>query len=228
MMRNQHNGFTLIELLIAITILSLLLLTASFSYGLISDRWNKELGQFSASARVAKHLELTQKLLEGIQSYIVVDNTKKPFFFFIGHQNSLLAVSQAGFFSGDYPEIFRLTAVEKSTGLFDLIYQSTSSEDVLLLGIEQDINFTRSLVLFTDLEQVSFSYYGWQHMHQKTDDEGRGYQANWTNNYSGIDSQYMPSKLTLNIINKGQSLLIPIELQTDVEKWLSPYFNSDT
>jgi prepilin-type N-terminal cleavage/methylation domain-containing protein len=227
-MHSQQKGFTLIELLIAITILSLLLLTASFSYGLMSTRWNKELGQFSESARVAKHLELTQKLLEGIQSFIVVDETKQPFFFFIGHQDSLLAVSQAGFFSGDYPEIFRLTVVEKSTGLFDLVYQSASSEDVLLLGTEQEIDFSHSLVLFTDVEQVSFRYYGWQHMHQKTNDEGQDYKASWTNNYSGINSQYMPSKLTLNIVNKGQNLVIPVELQTDVEKWLSPYFNSDT
>lgn len=224
---SRSKGFTLIELLIAISILSLLLFTGSYSYSLMSDRWNKELGQFSKSAQVAKHLELTQRLLEGIQSYVVVDTKKTPYFFFIGHQSSLLAVSQAGLFSGDSPEVFRLSIIEKQNGLVDLVYQSISNENILLTNTEQTIEFSKSLILFSDMEKINFEYFGWRNFTEKADDENSNYKESWTDNYSGINSQYMPSKLQFTIINSGQPLTIPITLQTDVESWLSPYFNRD-
>jgi prepilin-type N-terminal cleavage/methylation domain-containing protein len=53
---NKAKGFTLIELMISMTILSLLLFTGSYTYSLMSQRWNKELGEFSHSAKQAKHL----------------------------------------------------------------------------------------------------------------------------------------------------------------------------
>ncbi|WDE13267.1 prepilin-type N-terminal cleavage/methylation domain-containing protein [Thalassomonas haliotis] len=226
--RQKARGFTLIELMIAVTILSLLLFTASYTYSLMSTRWNKELGEFSSSARIAKHLELTQKLLEGIQSYVVRDKTDNPFFFFIGHSNSLLAVSQAGLFSGEYPEVFRLTVVEKENGLVDLIYQSLSTERFLLTRTEQVIDFSRALVLFTDVESVDFNYFGWRHYNDKSNRQQRGKNESWRSQYSGIDSQYMPSKLQLTITLAGQVLTIPVVLETDVEKWLSPYFERDS
>lgn len=225
--QSNTQGFTLIELLIAITILSLLLFTGSYSYRLLSSHWNKELGQFSTTARVAKHLTLTQRLLEGVKSHIVVDGVNIPSFFFIGHQNSLLAVSQSGLFSGSYPEIFRLTAVEKASGLVDLVYQSTSTENILLKGTEQQVNFSQSLVLFSDLDLVKFEYFGWRNFDEKSDDQNNGFKQSWHDNYSGIDSQYMPSKMRITMVLEGNSLSFPITLQTEVESWLSPYFDRD-
>ncbi|MDX2370001.1 MAG: type II secretion system protein [Colwellia sp.] len=225
---SKSSGFTLIELLISISILSMLLFTASYSYSLISSRWDKELGQFSVSQKSAKNLEITQRLLEGIQSHIVVDVNKKPVFFFVGHQDSLLAVSQSGFFSGDYPEIFRLTVVKKENGLVDLIYQSSTSENVLLTRVEQTIEFSKSLLLFSDLESIKFEYYGWRHITEKTDDDKKGFVEVWSDRYSGIDSQLMPSSLRLILTKNDKILNIPIDLQVDSEEWLSPYFERDS
>jgi len=224
----KSSGFTLIELLISISILSMLLFTASYSYSLLSSRWDKELGQFSVSQKSAKNLEMTQRLLEGIQSHIVVDKNRKPVFFFVGHQDSLLAVSQAGLFSGDYPEIFRLTVVKKENGLVDIIYQSSSTEYTLLTRVEQTVDFSKSLLLFADLEAVRFKYYGWRHISEKTDDDKKGSSEVWFDRYSGIDSQFMPSSLRLTLVKDGQELVIPIDLQINVEEWLSPYFDRDS
>ena len=193
----------------------------------MSARWGKDLGQFSRSADTAKNLELTQRLLEGIQSYIVVDKSRKPSFLFIGHPDSLLAVSQSGLFSGQYPEFFRLTVIEQSTGLLDLIYQSTSSENLLLTGTEQEIEFDKSLVLLSGLDKINFEYYGWNHLHEKTDDEGNGYKQGWKSSYSGIDSMYMPSNLRLILVHSGNSIIIPVKLADDVEKWISTYYDRD-
>jgi prepilin-type N-terminal cleavage/methylation domain-containing protein len=224
---SQNKGFTLIELMISISILSLLLFTGSYSYSLMSERWNKELGQFASSAKNYKHLELVQRLLEGVQPYVVVDNKKKPSFFFIGDNNSLLAVSRSGIFSGEYPEIFRLSTINKTNGKVDLIYQSASTESILLKGTEQSINFTHQLVLFSNLDNIQFNYYGWSHLYEKNAVDKKNKKAQWFERFSGIDNQIMPEKYSVTLTKSGQGLSIPIQLEAKPERWLSPYFKEN-
>jgi len=225
--KNQcQKGFTLIELMIAISILSLLLFTGAYSYSLMSERWNKELGQFSTSAKVAKNLDLLQRLLTGVSPFVVVDNKRKPSFFFIGASDSLLAVSNTGLFSNNYPEIFRLTSLEKENGLIDLIYQSESTENVLLTGTAQSIDFAKEIILFSDLDSVSFSYFGWENIFVKNSRSETGFKQKWQNSYSGIDKQLIPNLFTLVLVKGGESLSFPVILEADSEHWLSPYFDS--
>jgi len=222
--QRANAGFTLIELMISISILTLLLFTGSYSYSLMSERWHKELGQFSNTAKTAKHLELLQRLVEGVQPYVVVDDKKTPSLFFIGHKTSLLAVSRAGLFSGEYPEIFRLTTIETEQGKVDLVYQSASTKNSLLTGTNQEIVFDKKLVLFSDLDQVIFSYYGWPHLYVKNSDDINKKRPQWSNNYSGIDNQLMPEKYKLTLIKQGKSLTIPVTLDAKPEYWLAPYY----
>jgi len=221
---NQNtNGFTLIELMIAISILSMLLFTGSYTYSLMSQRWNKELGTFSTSAKIAKNLTILQRLIEGVQPYVVIDNKKSPSFFFIGDETSLLAVSRAGIFSGDYPEIFRLTTIENSNGLVDLVYQSASTENVLLIGTDQEINFTKKLVLFNNLEKVEFRYYGWNNLSEKSNSSENGKHKNWLPNYSGINKQLTPELINLKLTKSNSDIQISIFLDSNPEHFLSPY-----
>lgn len=220
----DKNGFTLIELMISISILTLLLFTGSYSYSLMSERWNKELGQFSNTAKTAKHLELLQRLVEGVQPYVVVDDKKKPSLFFIGSRTSLLAVSRAGLFSDEFPEIFRLTALEKESGKFDFIYQSISTEKVLLTGTNQKLVFDKEIVLFSDLDQVKLNYYGWSHLYIKNSNDKKTNKPQWFERYSGIDNQLLPEKYSITLIRNGASLFIPITLEEKPERWLSPYY----
>ena len=228
MKKKTSRGFTLIELMIAISILSLLLFTASYSYSLISSRWNKELGKFSYTAKEIKHLQHMQQLLEGIHSFIVVDKESKPFFFFIGHSQSLLAVSQSGLFSGKYPEIFKLSTIERENKTVDLVYQSVSTEHVMLKTVEQEIEFTNTLVLFEGLERIDIQYYGWNSFEEKAESSGGSNSEFWQKSYSGIDKRHMPTKISFSLISDGSSIVIPISLQHDVEKWLSPFIDKDT
>lgn len=227
-MNNRYprtQGFTLIELMITIVILSLLLFTGSYTYSILAGRWDKELGQFSQSASTAKHLELIQRLLEGVQPFVVVDGQSKPSHFFIGGNDSLLAVSRAGLFSGDYPEIFRLSTVANEDGSVDLVYQSASTQRVLLTGTEQAVSFNRRLTLFSDMERVTFRYFGWSHYLIKSNAEQNGDTPKWFERFSGIDNQMMPEQITLELLKAGQSLSIPITLPVGSERWLSPYLD---
>ena len=224
---SYSKGFTLIELMIAVSILTLLLFTGAYSYSLMSERWNKELGQFSHSAKNTKHLALTQRLLAGVMPYVVVDNKLSPAFFFIGNKSSLLAVSRSGFFSESYPEIFRLTVMEKRNGKVDLIYQSKSTQEVLLKTTEQNITFAHQITLFTDLDSVNFEYFGWQHLYIKNAIDKNGQTAKWFEQFSGIDNLLMPEKFHLTLVKEGASLSLPIVLTKDSQKWLSPYYKEN-
>jgi len=226
--KSTHNrGFTLIELMISISILSLLLFTGSYTYSLMSERWNKELGQFAQSAQNGKHLLVLQRLLEGVQTFVVVDEKQKPSFFFIGDQNSLLAVSRSGLFSDDYPEVFRLTTIEKENGKVDLFYQSISTQNFLLTGTNQNIEFTKQLILFSDLDRVSFNYFGWSSFMDKNLERDEKKHKQWFERFSGIDNQIMPEVFNLTLVNSGQELSFSIPLDTSSERWLSPYMGDN-
>jgi len=224
---NNQNGFTLIELMIAITILSLLLFIGSFSYSLMSERWNKELGQFSQTAKEAKNLEILQRLLEGVQPYVVVDKNKKPSLFFIGAKTSLLAISRSGIFETQYPVIFRLTTVNKGNGQVDLVYQSASTRNVLLKGTDQNIEFSKKLILFENLEKIELSYYGWSHLYEKSAEHKNVNNRKWFERYSGIDNQLMPEKYLITLTKNGEELSIPVQLEDKPERWLAPYFKEN-
>lgn len=226
--KKNIKGFTLIELMISISILTLLLFTGSYTYSLLHSRWDKQLGGFDANVYMARNLELLQRILEGIHPFIVVDQKKVPSFFFIGAQNSLLAVSQSGMFSENFPEIFRLTSVQQSSGKFKLIYQAISTENILLRGTEQVINFQKKITLFENLDSVNFSYLGWRNYQEKSDRHNSGHKMIWSSAYSGINTQITPQKLTLTLTKEGEKLIIPIELDSNSERRLSHYIDSDS
>ena len=101
-----------------------------------TQAWLNILPPINQSAKQAKNLILTKNLLQGIHPFIIINKqarVEKPAFFFIGSNNSLLSVSRAGLFNQKYPEIFRIKALEKENGLFDLVYQSSSTKNILLL-----------------------------------------------------------------------------------------------
>jgi prepilin-type N-terminal cleavage/methylation domain-containing protein len=223
---SREKGFTLIELMISISILTLLLFTGSYTYSLMSERWNKELGQFSQSAQLAKNIEILQRALEGIHSFVVVDKKGKPSLFFIGDSDSLLSISRSGFYSNGFPEIFRISTVKNEHGLFDLVYQAASSQHLLLTGTDQEIEFDHQITLFKDIEEATFTYYGWSSYAKKSFRAETADQANWSPRFSGIDNQIMPEKFQLTLKRLGKDLVIPIILEQNSERWLSPYIGS--
>lgn len=226
-LQSKYSGFTLIELMISISILSLLLFTGSYSYSLMSERWNKELGQFSSSAQTAKQLENLQRVLEGIQSFIVVDNKQIPSFFFVGDNKSILAVSRAGLFSGEFPEVFRLTTIEKKNGKVDLVYQSSTTESLLLIGTEQNIEFEQKITILSGLDNISIDYLGWAHLHKKNAIQQSQIDYGWSERFSGIDRQLMPEQIRVRIANEDRELYFYVYLESKPEKWMSPYIKWD-
>ena len=230
---NRARGFTLIELLITMSLLGMLVFAGSYAYSLVSSRWDKELGNFTESARFAKHLGLVQRLLEGLQPFVVTDGEKVPAQFFVGGSESLLAVSRYNAFARDpfdkVPVIFRLTRVENDEGGYDLVYQSTSTRDTLLIDTAQSIEFDVKIVLLSGLDEIRFRYFGWPSYETKNSHDPQfavQQVKRWFDRYSGLDNKLIPEKMTLQLVEGGKQITLPIMLDPESERWLLSYMDT--
>ena len=221
----KQGGFTLIELLIAISILSMLMLTASYSYSLIANRWDKVLNGYGSAQLEAKNINLLKEALEGVQGYVVTDDNAQASLFFIGHDDSLLSITRSGLFSGEYGEIFRLSVEKNSNETYSLIYQATSTERLILTKTSQSINFEHEVILLSGLSQVGFSYFGWQNTELKSGPQAQ--PGAWYNRFSGIDFKTLPTKYELVLGKQDKSIRLPVTLEQRPELLLSPYVSGE-
>lgn len=218
-----QRGFTLIELMISISILSLLLFTGSYAYSMLSERWNKELGQFSKVFQEAKNLELLQRSLEGTHPFVLIDNDKHASLLFIGGSDSVLAASRYTLHQEHGMEIFRLSSIMKDNGLIDLVYQSVSANDIFLTHPTQEIIFSNKFVLLSNLQSIDFSYYGFSHLDKKFESSSSA-SPQWYSSYSGLDSKLMPEKVKVSIRRADSSIItFYVYLQQRSERWYRHY-----
>ncbi|MFD2168188.1 prepilin-type N-terminal cleavage/methylation domain-containing protein [Thalassotalea euphylliae] len=211
------RGFTLIELMISTTILLLLMLTASYSYRIIVDRWDTVLSDFYKEEQVSKGLNIVGSVLEGVHGYIVTNDKNQPKLFFVGQNQSLLSVTSSGIFSENDVEIFRLSFIEQD-GKTNIIYQAKNTQVFLLLNTYQEIEFDYEITLFRDLDSAELRYYGWRssELIGTTD-------PSWFNDFSGLESDLFPLLIELSFLKDGKAAVIPISLDQNVSKLFSPY-----
>lgn len=222
----NNKGFTLIELLITMTILSALIFTGSYSYQLLANRWQKEIGSYSETLEVTKGVKLLHRVLKGISPYIITDIKKSPIqpgFLFIGGKERLLGVTETGIFSGKYSEVFRLSLEPKKNGLYDLVYQSTSLQSEPILTAQQTIDFTHSHVLLENVQALSFSYKGWESLPLMPLQKEQGQEAGVSDAFSGIDRQLMPIELSVNLKLNDETLEFSLNIERDALQHISLY-----
>jgi len=226
MNRSNYSGFTLVELMISLVILSLLLFTGSYSYSILAERWNSNLGSFEYTAKQSRQLNLLNSVLSSIQPLVITDKDGQPSFLFVGDQHSLLAMTNNGITQSSHPEIFRLTLVDEGGDgdTSKLLYQSVSSKNVVLKQVEQEIEFTHEIVILDDIKSFHLRYLGWRDIHEKSNANDSGALPNWYDKYSSIER-----KLTPNLIQMDSELLqgvvnISFKLPEDIENMLTPYF----
>jgi len=227
----KDSGFTLIELMIAISILSLLLYTGSYMYSTLSSRWDRELGEFNQHFEQSRSLILLQELLSGVMPFVIRDNQQAdmPTMFFVGREDSLLAVSRGGIVSTQYPEIFRLTALPTDTNKFDLVYQAASTKNVLLLNTQQEIDFEQRFSLIKNADKIEFRYFGWpsyQIKNQGTEENvNEAEQTRWFSDYSGVDNHLNPEKIEVLVTIGQQTATFAVTLDDSSQRFLEHYLS---
>lgn len=228
-MRKQQ-GFTLIELLISVTLLSLLMFTGNYVYMQLASRWNKELGSFEQNAVQTRVMYLLQNTLDGVEPYLIKNNKGRPEMFFVGGSNSLLAITKVGLIDTQNPEIFRLTAVQNPQGKYDLVYQAISGSELLLINTEQNIEFTQQKTLFTNLDEVTISYFGWQNYEEKMSymsGEDPVLKPDWQMNYSSVERRIMPEKIKITLLKNNEPFEFYSQLDSNSSYWLTNYLQAE-
>ncbi|AXT32436.1 prepilin-type N-terminal cleavage/methylation domain-containing protein [Pseudoalteromonas tunicata] len=222
----NKNGFTLIELLITTTILSLLLFLGSFSYQLLANRWDKQLGTFDRTLELTRNIELLENVISGIEPAVINDEkqgTVNYGFFFIGTESRLLSITEKGLFSKKYPEIFLLSLESAENETFNLVYQSVSTENVLLLSAQQEIVFDHRYLLLGNIKSFKLSYLGWDNIIAKSESSQTGVLSTWRDDFSGLDSQALPNEIEVFIDSERFSFSFSSDIEKNSLRYLTPY-----
>ena len=218
-MTGKLRGFTLIELLISLTLLSLIVVTGSYTYVQLASRWDKELGGFHSELLKSQRLYQLDRVISGITPYVIRSSSNKPTFFFVGSESSLLAVTSQGLQSGQ-SEVFKLSIIKNESAKLDLVYQSTSLNHMVLTSAEQVIDFEHSIILLKDINTAKFDYFGWPDLSTKIAKVSKN-GPRWFSVYSSLEKRLTPTKLRFSIDDTA----ILITLDHNANRWLS-YFKS--
>ncbi|WP_281556952.1 prepilin-type N-terminal cleavage/methylation domain-containing protein [Thalassomonas sp. RHCl1] len=227
--RKRSQGFTLIELLIVTSILSMLMFVGTYSYSLFTGKWQEDIGQFALVNREASNFQRLDIILSNIMPFVVRKDDEQPGFFFIGGKESLFAITHDGLFSQASAEAFRLSAVKREDDKYALIYQAKPLHALTINTASQSIDFSDKITLFDGLDKIEFQYFGWTSFVERSG-ANTGKNASkpqWFTIFSGLDNQTFPEKLTLSLYREEKQIDFLIALDTDVARWLSPYFNEE-
>lgn len=223
------RGFSLIEILIAVSILTALLFTGTYSYQILAQRWDKEIGKYQETVNLSRNLQLLKEALVGIKAYVVLDYDTKPAtpgMLFVGSKQRLLSVTQNGLFSGNYPEVFRLVIRPTSKNTFNLIYQSASFKDLLLFTAQQDIKFSHSYLILENIDSFEMKYLGWDSITEKNESVTSGARPTWRESFSGVDNQMMPDSISIQINYDNQMISFVLDTDKNGLRVISPYLEA--
>lgn len=188
---NKNRGFTLIELLVSMSLLSMIVLLGASAFSLFGDRWNGRLGNFDSTMRNAQNIMLVQDVLNSLIPYVVYDDKGKPIIYFEGNRNGFVAVSSKSIYShGDFA-VVRFSVVQNPNLTFNVLYEEWPMGIDMLVSISQPLNFSPPLVLFENVKEPTFRYFGWgDFMERSSDIDVR--PAYWADSYNGVKALFAP------------------------------------
>ena len=227
----QVKGFTLIEMLVSMTLLTMLLLLTMTAYSFFSERWNGRLGHYNQSLYSTKNLLITSDILQSIISYVVVDDEKKPAYYFEGNINGFVAVSNSSFAKPGIASVIRLQVTQNSDFTFNLSYQEAVMDSLLLVTHNQPLSFEQGQVLFENLTDIRMEYFGWPTRADKFYDETTGTRGQspkgWFTNYNSIERGLHPEQLKITLTSSEGTQTIHIQLNDARTTLFNNYYGED-
>jgi len=226
-----NKGFTLVEMLVSMVLLSMVLLIASNAYSLFSDRWNGRLGHFNQSVVQAKQLILVQEALKSIVSYVVNNDKEQAKFYFEGNRNGFVAVTLRSLFSPESAAVMRLQVTQNADFTYALSYQESAMTEELLINTKQSLSFSEPIVLFDNLKEVKFQYFGWPTTQSKywTIDSAiaQPEPPTWFNEYNSLAINLQPEQIKVTFTTEQGDFSLQAKLTNSVPGVLNSYTDID-
>lgn len=219
------NGFTLLELLVAVSLLSLVMMSGIYAYSAFSYRWQDELGQFKSRLENLQSFNHIQRVLENIKPYVI--HTKDSVgFLFIGKSSSIVAVRNATLFGDSNTlgsEVFKLSLVPTNQGYFNLLYQSHQLANGIIVYDTDTISYTRSKILANNVKSMNVEYSGYENVTAKYNRLEYALKLSWYNEFSGLDRALTPNSIRLTLEFDSGKVLFLVDLDSESERHLTSY-----
>jgi prepilin-type N-terminal cleavage/methylation domain-containing protein len=226
----MERGFTLLEMLVTISLLTMIILVGTSSYGLVAQRWDGQIGKFDKRIQSARDLMLVQDVLETIVPYIAYGNDNKPGIFFEGNRNGFVGVSTKSIFNKNYHSIFRLSVIQRADLTYDVLYEESPMVSDVLRSTREKVIFSERLVMFSAVKNPSFEYFGWNSVQDKSGVEGSipPKPAQWLSSYNAMDLPFPPEKIRFSFDNKDGSYEVRASISQGKIGLVSMYSGSRT
>lgn len=215
-MKKQVSGFTLIELLISISLLSMIMLLASWSFSMFIDRWEGRLGNFSQSVSESKDFILLNNIISTTMPYLIEKENSLGYYFLLT-ERTVKAVSQNGIFHTIGPVYFKLSVEKNTDGEQYLLYQEGAVSEQLAFG--QELSYSHEKVLIDQSQSIALQVLSWSSIMEKIQSEdpliNNNITSQWVTEYDAWDSKLMP--LVLRVI--WDDSVLDITLTNDQGRW---------
>ncbi|MCC5824608.1 prepilin-type N-terminal cleavage/methylation domain-containing protein [Alkalimonas sp.] len=208
----HSRGFTLIEVLLAITLLSLLMLSAVIAYDFMQQNWQRNQASQQRSHQYYTQWQLLYDVLVNtypklVQQQSLQQQRGEPAgagFYFLGRDNGYTAVSASSMQNPASAAVYRLFKEPdpEQPGLWQLVYEEALLSQQLLAYAEQELPFEFRRVLLTGQSQLDFSYRGYASLQQRLamqDDFAEAPAAlPWLSEYDGMQTLLQPKQLLIS------------------------------
>ncbi|RUO62600.1 PulJ/GspJ family protein [Pseudidiomarina insulisalsae] len=220
------SGFTLVETLIAMVLLSLLMISGALAYDYFSQNWQRNKGLADVTLERHHLLTLVQKVSWNTYAKTVAMGNERYGFYFLGRDDGFTAVSQISVQHPDLPAVYRIFREPNGRNGYRLVYEEAVLRDTYLTNADQQLPFNFRRILYDNIEQLSFDYYGYQSLTERNatvaGDMGETFQLEWFSEYDGLQRSLHPQAVAINL--NGFRWLI--EVPDTVEQAMSGY-NTD-
>lgn len=212
--QTTQRAFTLIETLIAMVLLSLLMLGGALAYDYFTQNWQRNKGNMDAAMERHHITTLVQRVTQHTYPKVVFKNiqTEQLGFYFLGREEGFTAVASASVQDPSTPAVYRLFREQKANGRWRLVYEEAMLNAIALEDGNQSLPFGFRRILYDDIEQLSFSYFGWENYDVRRDmlsaENTVESTPEWFNQYDGLERVAHP--LTIRINLNGMSWLINV------------------
>jgi prepilin-type N-terminal cleavage/methylation domain-containing protein len=196
----RSGGFTLIELLIAITILSLVIGLATYSFSLFSKQWsNRDVAARWGVSRLQR-VELVSRALEDSIPWLVRQSSGLPGFYFLGRDEGFTFVTGSPIFADNVPAVVRLFREQSSDGSWQLVYEEASLRGLVLQSVDQQLPFKHRLIVVDRRREISFRYFGWESVEAKSaSGDDFSLRPRWFTEYDGLTRVQHPQSIAVGM-----------------------------
>jgi prepilin-type N-terminal cleavage/methylation domain-containing protein len=195
------RGFTLVELLIAMSIMLAMLVLAGTAYQLYTASWQRDLSKIQQSYDEFRYTELLVDAMQAILPLAVTDDGSQAYYF-LGREEGFTAVTYSPIFHTGYPAVIRVFREANDNGGFRLVYEEASLQHTVLKSAQQTLPFSRRQIIYDDIAEMSFRYFGWNdiatRMAAYSDvDVAVNSSPQWFSEYDALVRRLHPQKVQL-------------------------------